>query len=441
MPSFVDAHCHLAWMGFGDVFMDLRSVRSGRELLDALSRRAASDSSAVLRGEAWDDSLWVDPALPAQDELDNACGGRPAFLRRICGHAALLSSSAISMLEGAGRRAARRGALLVEGPVIDFDSLFPPDAGTLAAAFRAGMGRAFPAGVTALCTMEPGRNLQALSEAVTDGLRISVGVFRQDAFGELPEMPRWVRLLGVKAFLDGAIGASSAAMSLPFADGSRGGLLMEDGELLDLLLRTARAGMVPILHAIGGEALRQASGVSLAALHAESGLARLGVRIEHAEELLAVWPGRWLPGFHRFSMQPNFVRRWQQPGGLYESHLGTSRSLSLNPFATVLAAGFDLGFGSDGMPFGPLYGMPGATGHPAPGLALPVGPALSAYTLGSARMSGFDDLARPVAPGRPADLVVLSGDPFESGPEGLEVVSTICGGRVVHGDRSVMEAE
>jgi hypothetical protein len=345
------------------------------------------------------------------------------------------------MLEAAGRPSARQGALLVEGPVIEFDSLFPPDASSLASAFRAGIGRAFSAGVTALCTMEPGRNLGALSEAVTDGLRISVGVFRQDAFGELPGMPSGIRLFGVKAFLDGGIGASSAAMSIPFDDGSHGGLLMEDGDLLDMLVRSAGAGMVPILHAIGGEALRQASRMSLAALDSEPGLAGLGVRIEHAEELLAEWPGRWLPGFHRFSMQPNFVRDWQQPGGMYESRLGTSGSLFLNPFATVMDAGFDLGFGSDGMPFGPLYGIPGATRHPAPGQALAVGCALSAYTLGSAGMSGFDDLARPVAPGRPADLVVLSGDPFESDLDGLEVVSTICDGRVVHGDRSVLEAE
>ena len=216
---------------------------------------------------------------------------------------------------------------------------------------------------------------------------------------------------------------------------------MDVGELLDLIVRSAGAGKVPILHAIGGEALRQASRVSLAALDRESGLAGLGVRIEHAEELLAEWPGRWLPGFHGFSMQPNFVRAWQQPGGMYESRLGAARSLSLNPFETVLEAGFDLGFGSDGMPFGPLYGIPGSTGHPAPGQTLTVGRALSAYTLGSAGLSGFDDLARPVAPGRPAHLVVLPENPFESGFEGLEVMATICDGRVVHGDRSVMEAE
>jgi predicted amidohydrolase YtcJ len=115
--------------------------------------------------------------------------------------------------------------------------------------------------------------------------------------------------------------------------------------------------------------------------------------------------------------------------------------LRLNPFALVLENGFRLGFGSDNMPFGPLYGITGATGHPVPGFRLSCQAALQAYTLGSAWMCGFHHLAVPLGPGRPADMAVLSGNPFDAGFEGLEVVATLRGGSVVHGPPDLLSRE
>jgi imidazolonepropionase-like amidohydrolase len=56
--------------------------------------------------------------------------------------------------------------------------------------------------------------------------------------------------------------------------------------------------------------------------------------------------------------------------------------------------------------------MAGATEHPMQAGRLSRAQALVAYTLDAARMSGLPELARPIEPGRRADLVLLSEDPL-----------------------------
>ncbi|MEK6253831.1 MAG: amidohydrolase family protein, partial [Gemmatimonadales bacterium] len=64
--------------------------------------------------------------------------------------------------------------------------------------------------------------------------------------------------------------------------------------------------------------------------------------------------------------------------------------------------------------------------------------ALRAYTASAAWASFTDELTGTLSPGRLADIVVLSGNPFEVEPErlrDLEVDLTIVGGREVYSRR------
>jgi predicted amidohydrolase YtcJ len=442
IPAFVDAHWHLFWAGFEASSLLLDRARSGKELL-ALVAGAARHGTGVLRGEKLDESTWADPCLPTLAELDAAAGLRPVFLRRVCGHKALLSSAMLGLLPEHLAQDARATGVLAEQPVLDFDRLFPrSDEDSRVAAQRAAE-LALSHGVTAVCTMEPLRNLQLLAEHGC-AIDTACAVFAED----LAELEVWLaarpagapaELLGVKLFLDGAIGAGTAAVACGFADGSRGRLLLDDEVLADRLRRTLRLGLVPVVHAIGAEALGQLDRVSAHVLAELPDARRLALRIEHAEELGSAWPGAWSPRWHRFSMQPNFVRRWQQPGGLYQQRLPSAAARALNPFATVSAAGFALGFGSDGMPFGPLWGLGGAIDHPLEHLALERAAALEAYTLGAAALSGFTELARPIEPSRRADLVVLSHDPLGDTPfDQIDILAVLRKGQLVRGDRGLL---
>jgi predicted amidohydrolase YtcJ len=433
MPSFVDAHCHVFWTGFSRIHLDLSSCRSAGELLSLVGSGRAT--GRVLRGEGWDDSTWYDRRLPTLEEMDSAAGGRAVFLRRVCGHAALVSSATIAMLEREGALSGPAGVRITEGPVLHFDEIVPPGRTELLEAFGKARDLAFAEGVTGLRTLDSAAKCSVLSSIADAGLRVSMAVWAENM--SLPEglSERFPDgLWGVKVFLDGGIGAATAAMSSTFEDGSHGSLLYSDEQLADLLSGSSRAGLRVAAHAIGGAALRQLDRVC-AGLEAQPAPA---VTVEHAEELQADWPGRWDRGRHAFSMQPNFVRRWQGDGGLYDIRLGSTRAAGLNPFRLPVASGFELGFGSDGMPFGPLWGIPGAVEHRG-GTGLDLGQALGAYTAGSAIVAGFPELAAPISAGRPADLVVLSADPFEVGIREVKVVATIIEGEVVWGDPGILE--
>lgn len=91
-PGFVDSHVHLTDTGMALESLELGSVRSARELLDAVAG-AATGGSGPLLGHGWDESLWTDPTLPGQAELERAAGGRPVYLSRVDVHSALISPS------------------------------------------------------------------------------------------------------------------------------------------------------------------------------------------------------------------------------------------------------------------------------------------------------------------------------------------------------------
>ncbi len=70
-----------------------------------------------------------------------------------------------------------------------------------------------------------------------------------------------------------------------------------------------------------------------------------------------------------------------------------------------------------------------------PELALSIEDAVRAYTLGAARATGEEGLKGSLAPGKFADMVVLSDD-IVAHPEALErarVVCTVVGGAIVAG--------
>jgi len=433
MPSFVDAHCHMLWLGYEKTRLDLSGASCAGQVLDTLN--AARPAAGILRGEKWDESSWPGRLLPSQEELDQAAGGRCAFLRRVCGHAALATSAMIARMREIPGCGALEGPLVKEGPVLLFDERFPPAPGEMDEALAAAGGTALRKGVTALRAMEPSGAARGMASRPDPGVDVSLAVWAEDGRppAEMPVCSGWCRLFGIKLFLDGGIGAGTAAMKGGFADGRVGSLVYSDGQLLQALESIAGAGLDAAVHAIGGEALEQLSRVSSGpAFRRAAG--RILITVEHAEELSEAWPAGWDRTLHAFSMQPNFVVRWQFPGGLYDERLGRERASRLNPFLLPLKAGFRLGFGSDGMPFGPLYGIGGAVRGGTALQEIGVAEALHAYPLGAASMAGFPELAVPVGPGRRADLAILSGDPFRVGLDGLEVLAALRDGAMTGGE-------
>ncbi len=443
IPGFVDAHCHFCWSGFESLFLDLSGAASAKDLLDLVSSEIDSEGTGrILRGFGFDCSSWINPVLPSLAELDRATGNRPVFFRRVCCHKAFVNSAMLELLPRKCPGADYSTGIIREGIIFDFESLYPPRPDILDKACTKAAELAFSSGVTALCTFEPLITTEVLLKN-RPSIRMSICLFGKDAGfpGEAPASLEGVLsgIDGLKFFLDGSLGASTAAVSGSYADGTVAEPLLSDEQVLRSLELADSLGLTPVYHAIGGRALAQIDRVSHN-FHKEQkmGYPRT-VRIEHAEELTADWPGCWDTSIHSFVMQPNFVSRWQNEGGLYEGKLGKERALALNPFGLVADAGFSLGFGSDGMPFGPMRGLGGATDHPLDEFRIDTASALNAYTLEAAAICGFHDITGDLTAGRVADMTVLSADPFHTSWDEIEVVATIVGGKIVFGPETLLE--
>jgi predicted amidohydrolase YtcJ len=161
---------------------------------------------------------------------------------------------------------------------------------------------------------------------------------------------------GVKIFLDGSLGARSAALDAPFADGIEGTLLYRDGELSILLAELASYGVGLSAHALGHEAISQV----LRCLEALAGdnLSLPSVRLEHVQFIDEIQAKRCKGAGIVLSMQPNFNADSRD----YADRLIPRHRAENDPFRMLIdEAGFvpgaDLLFGSDGMPHGIEYAL------------------------------------------------------------------------------------
>jgi predicted amidohydrolase YtcJ len=110
---------------------------------------------------------------------------------------------------------------------------------------------------------------------------------------------------------------------------------------------------------------------------------------------------------------------------------------NLEPLQSLVSAGIPLALGTDGIgaPQSPFLNLLLATIHPShPSEALTLSQALVAFTRGSAYAEFEDQRKGTLAPGRVADLAVLSQDIFHIAPGDIPATTselTMVGGRVV----------
>ncbi len=445
LPGFIDAHTHLVSTGLvKTAYLDLSGAHSLSALLEMI--RAAREERAAgewLIGRGWEESRWPEPerCYVNRRDLDRVAPDRPVALFRVDGHLLSVNSKALELVklpeELAGQADLERG-LLWEEAAWWFHEQIEPGQEELERAILAAARLAHSLGITSAHEIvKPSyiRAYQKLRAASRLKLRIYLNPRVEDAarlfeaglrtgFGD-----EWLRLGGVKLFADGSIGAGSAALSEPYRDRpGLGKLNYSDEELFQLLREAHEQGWQVLTHAIGDRAIEQV-------LRAYE---RVGVgpedrwRIEHFE---LASPEQLERAAHLgliASMQPNFLK-WARPGDMYETRLGKGRTGRIGPHRSVFEAGIKLAFGSDCMPLGPLFGINQAVNAPYPAQRLPVEEAIRCYTLGGAYASFEEGSKGSLEPGKLADFVVLSSDPFEqpSSIEEIQVEMAFVGGELV----------
>lgn len=440
LPGFIDAHTHFVRVGLERTFyVDLSDADSLDGALERLRLAARERQGAWVVAQGWDESRWPERRLLERADLDRAVPRQPCCAVRVDGHLVVCNTLALARCSHPEGELVDRdlGHLREEAAWTLLEAVLP-DRSTLIEAIAAASRHAAELGVTAVAEMSgKPEYLRAYLHALDQGV-LKTRVFLYVPLELLGEATRlglrrglggeWLRIAGIKAFTDGSIGARTAALTAPYRDGdTTGTLLLSAGELARLWRKASRAELQMAVHAIGdraiGEVLRAAelAGISRYDRH----------RIEHLELPTGAHLARMAELGLVASMQPNFVVNWSGPGKLYRERLGPERDFGIDPHAPVLEHGIPLAFGSDGMPMGPLYGLRGAVSPPHEAQRIPVEEALRAYTTGAAFSLFAEDELGEIAPGKRADLVVLSADPRTTPLEEIRVEMTFVGGERV----------
>jgi predicted amidohydrolase YtcJ len=449
-PGFVDAHVHLSGTGVLLNGLDLSEARSRQDLLARTRERAAGTSGPIL-GQAFDETRWSDPELPTIAELD-PISTDPVLILRTDGYVSLantpaLQAAGVEALEGVERRpdgeptGRLRGDANARAQLWYFESL-PDHALREAHIGAASLGAA--RGVTCVQEMaipdKRGRRDVEVLLGHAEELPVDVVTYIADR-----DMP-WVvgdlgqHRIGGDLFLDGSIGARTAALTRRYADANESGsLAYEDDELAEFLHNAHLAGLQTGLHVIGDAAIEQALQVwervytSLGTRERRHFRARRH-RLEHFEMASEGQVERAAALGLAISIQPAFDALWGHPGQMYELRLGEERAGSMNPFRSLVTRGLEVGAGSDTpvTPLDPMLAVWALQNHHDPGQRMDREEALRLCTIGAARLAHLEKKGR-LEPGASADFAAYEADPMAvEDVRDLRPVLTVSRGREVY---------
>jgi len=464
LPGLVDAHVHLLGLGLALGRVDLAGLPSLAGCVERVADYAGSlPPNRPLIGRGWNQNGWREGRWPARADLDVVTGDRLVAIASKDGHLLWVNSATLraagvarETADPPGGEIARdadgepTGVLKENATRAVYDILPSPTDGEIEEALQRAMAHALPLGLTGVGTFEDAAVYRALVRLRGRGL-LPLRVTAHIAHAELDEAladgratgqgDEWLRVGSLKLFGDGTLGSQTAAMLDPYdgaPDGVRGIATLTEEQMRAAAERAARGGIATAIHAIGDRANRAA----LRALAAVPRVAAAPHRVEHAQVLhpddLPLFAAHGIVA----SMQPIHLVDDRDTATRYWG----ARCATAYAWRPLLESGATLAFGSDAPietcdPLAGLYAAVARHGrgdgrapwHPE--LALSIEDAVRAYTLGAARATGEEGLKGSLAPGKFADMVVLSDD-IVAHPEALErarVVCAIIGGAIVAG--------
>src|SRR5580658_1770246 len=472
LPAFNDAHVHFFSGGENLASVQLRDAKSEDEFRRRIAEFAAKQPAGRwITGGDWDHENWTPARLPTRQSIDAVTAGHPVFVNRLDGHMALANSEALKLAgitrdtpDPPGGTIVRdatgepTGVLKDAAMVRVYRTIPEPSDDQIADAVRAAMRYAAENGVTSVQDMSAAPGILRVYQALLASGELTVRIS-----GHQP-LATWERLAAVglradfggeklhigalKGFADGSLGSTTALFFEPYLDapntsGLANSEMIPESKMQKHILDADRAGLQVAVHAIGDKANHMILGMYEEA-ERQNGMRDRRFRIEHAQHLL---PDD-IPRFGKLhviaSMQPY---QCIDDGRWAEKRIGAEQIKTTYAFRSLLDSGATLAFGSDWpvAPMVPLMGIYAAAtrrtldgknpGGWFPEQKISVAEAVHAYTVGSAFAEHREAVKGSLAPGKLADLVVLSEDIFHIDPAEIaktRVEMTILGGTVIY---------
>ncbi len=475
--GFQDSHMHL--LGFGKALQEAQLAKhtdSLEGMLEYLREFMEDHSSVWLLGRGWNQDYFTDVSrMPDRHDLDRVSREIPVCIVRACGHCLVVNSRALELMGITAETPQPEGGCIgMENGILDgrfydnamdlvYDVIPVPDQETLKQMIRTACKELNSYGITSCqtddyCTFRqvPWENVnQAYRELEAAG-ELTVRVYEQSNLTSLEDLKAFIdagnrtgtgtdlfRIGPLKMLGDGALGARTAYLSIPYADEpSTRGIPVFTRETMEAMIGYAhKAGMQVAVHTIGDACLDWVLGAFEKALKAHPrDDHRHGIvhcQITRADQLEKI---REL-NLHVYA-QTIFL---DYDIHIVEPRVGKELAATSYRWKTLMNKGVSVSNGSDcpvelpdvmagiqcAVTRKPLIGGDSYL----PEEAFTVQEALDSYTIRSAKGSFEETKKGRIRPGMMADFVILEQNPFEVKAEALKdiaIYATYLGGMKVY---------
>jgi len=469
LPGFIDSHMHLDELGMYLNMIDLRGVKSIRELQEKVRRYASTSENFWILGHGWDHEIFSERRWPTRWDLDEVVKDRPVMLTRVCLHAAVLNTRAMELtgilnlnLPGVIRDENGDATGIVKEEALEIvrekfrETLTPTEYGKF---LKDAMEYAASQGVTTVgfvsCDERSLKELIRLEKKIRIRIYLNPGRKKLGEGGMYSTMDllealkklgirkafgnEWLKILGIKILADGSLGARTAWLSEPYSDDpSTVGAPNIDKNLLEDIVRESHTlGLQMAVHGIGDRTIDMILDVYARLKDAKASRHR----IEHVSVIREDQIERMAELGVVASVQPHFIiTDWWT-----EKRLGENRKRWIYPFRSMMEKSIIIGLGTDSPveplnPWETVYAAVTRGKYEKSNICeesqnLTLEEALHAYTLGSAYIMFEENTLGTLEIGKLADFIIVDRDPFhvdEKDLKEIKVLATYIGGKKVY---------
>jgi predicted amidohydrolase YtcJ len=453
LPGFIDSHAHPMGTGKNRLGVDLSSVKTVGEALEKIQERVKkTPEGKLVFCPDYNRQRVAEKRYPSRQELDEISTKHPIWIQHFDGHYSQLNSMAIDLLHleagMEGVESDSKGELT--GLIMDPASAWPLSNGDRLSndvermeALKLVTNEAASAGITTLFAKEGLENAEFIMKNVKKlPVHIHPMVFPGFGAASLNDVIN-SKFLGEHICIcnlsDGSHEGRTAAMYEPYADDptTLGMLHHTDEELYKFVEKVHKAGCQISIHAESDRSIDQVLGAYEQVLEKYPRKDHRH-RIEHFETVTMKQIKRVARLGVALGMQPMFIPVAEGPNlKYYRSLIGDERVKRTAVYRSILNEEILVSGGSDTpvTRVNPLGGIHVLVNHPLKEQRIDVYEAIEVFTINGAKIGFEEDIKGSIEPGKLADFVVLSDDPYRMPREkigDIKVEMTIVGGKVVY---------
>jgi predicted amidohydrolase YtcJ len=465
VPGFIDCHTHFMEGGFALASVQLRDAKTPQEFINRIKEFTATQPKGTwITSGDWDHENWGGE-LPTRDWIDSVTRDNPVWINRLDGHMCLANTAALKAASIDDRVKDVDGGTIIRDKKGRVSGVFKDNAMNMIykivpdptdeqkdKALEAAMNYVAARGVTSTHNMsgymdvfERARAQNTLKTRIYAGMALSEWRELNQKIIKQGRGDKWLRIGGLKEFVDGSLGSHTAAFLKPFTDapGDSGFFITPVPVLYQRIKSADSAGLHVMTHAIGDKAIYTLLNI-YERVSKENGDRDRRFRIEHAQHI----DPNDIPRFAQLSVIPSMQPYHAIDDGRFAERLiGSERIKTTYAFGSLLKANANLAFGSDWFvaPPTPLEGIYAAVTRQTldgknpdgwvPEEKISVEEALKSYTIRAAYASFEENIKGSIKPGKLADFVILEKNIFEIAPSeirNVKVLRTSVGGKFVY---------